>query len=110
MPLVFAVHPPVKVDYGPAKQYGDLRYVNSRYVFTDELEQDHGLPRGFVSAMVAAAARFNRHEDFLLQAGDTIQVMAMTVYLAQANPWFRVLRYDRAAKGYAPVMLGGPIG
>lgn len=100
--LVYAVHK-VREDLSQAENFGELIYINRRYVFGDEIEQT--LPRTFLQRLAHAAAQFRPADDFLLIAGDHLQLMVMCSMLSGLHRQFRVLRYDRIAKGYFPVLL-----
>lgn len=102
---VWVVHP-VKEDLSAALQYGDIQYINGRYVNADELQADGRLPQGFLDNMRRVAEEFKPHKDYLLIAGDHLQLIQMAATLT--GIWGRgwhVLRYDRQAKGYYPVKM-----
>lgn len=127
---VWAVHE-VKDDISPALQFGQVRYINHRYVNGDELERtvniaslpsvtdfpvdpmrilgqtkiDWTLPAAFDRNLRDAALNFNPVEDYLLIAGDHLQLLAFTAILSSRYPAFSVLRYDRRMGEYIPVLL-----
>lgn len=113
---VWAVHE-VKDDISPALLFGQIRYINHRYVNGDELEQtmvtskdglewgNWTLPAAFDRNLRDAALSFNSHEDYLLIAGDHLQLLAFTAILSSWYPAFSVLRYDRRMNEYIPVLL-----
>lgn len=103
---VFAVHPIEGVDISPATAFGEIIYINHRYVYSDQLEPDDSLPLYFRKKIDDAADKFNPLYDFLLIAGDHMQLLAMTAALISKYPYFKALRYDREAKGYAVVRIG----
>lgn len=94
-----------KIDVSSAYVYGDMYYVNSRYVFSDELKNDRP-PRGFILNIDKAADAFDPRKDYLLLAGDHLQMMMMASALAIRYVEFYVLRYEREAKGYVPILIG----
>lgn len=104
---VYVVHPITdrSLDISPAKVYGEFKFVSKRYIYIDELENEIEIPKDFTNRMLKAVDEFDLDHDYLLIAGDHLQLMAMSAHLA--NRWgdFRVLRYDREAKGYAPVLI-----
>lgn len=104
---VFAVHPDRNGhDLSPVLQYGDIRYVNSRYVYGDEIENCR-LPYAFDDALDAAACDFDPDQDFLLIMGDTVQLVAFVFKLTVAHDGrhIRALRWDKKAAGYLVVRL-----
>lgn len=103
---VLVVHPIANkdLDITSAAPYGELQWVNNRYIFIDEVE-DEQLPKSFVINMLRAVDCFDPDMDYLLIAGDHLQLMAMSAMLASRWGRFKVLRYDRQAKGYAPVEI-----
>lgn len=121
---VWAVHE-VRDDISPARQFGTVRYINHRYINGDELEQgyrttgtfqdevgsghtyarDWVLPSAFERNLRDAALSFNPSEDYLLIAGDHLQLLAFTTILSSWYPAFSVLRYDRRMNEYIPVLL-----
>ena len=97
-----------KDDLGPAQRYGELKFINMRYVYPDELERTplgDGIPAEFVQNMRAHLAQFNPLTDYLLICGDHLQLVAFAAMLGEAFKQFRVLRWDRQANGYVPVMI-----
>lgn len=105
---VFAVNKPndKRFDITPAMQYGDIRYVNFRYIYGDEIDNER-LPDEPVQGMRENVERFNPEVDYLLILGDHLQLVQFTAMLATAYGQFRVLRYDREARGYFPVVIDG---
>jgi len=109
---VFVVHP-VRDDISQALRFGELRYVTKGYVYGDELDNtyeespnigDWCLPADDRQALYAAAAGFNPSVDYLLIAGDHLQLVAFVAMLA-ARGSFRVLRFDRKISDYIPVLI-----
>lgn len=125
---VFAVHE-VSDDLSAAYKFGGLRYINKFYIHGDQLEpvlrgtptsvlydptatpeivdikRDWGIPRGYRMNMDRTAAVFNPVTDYLLIAGDHLQLLAMTAILSSWFDSFMVLRYDRKISDYIPVRL-----
>lgn len=103
---VVCVHPIANkdVDVSSAVTYGELVLVNSRYIFIDEIE-DEQPPQAFVNNMLRVTDKFDPEEDYLLIAGDHLQLIMMAAMLADRWGHFKVLRYDRKAGGYAPVEI-----
>lgn len=107
MPTVWAVHD-VRDDISPALGFGPIRFINERYVNGDELEQDPAgwiLPHMFRRRMHDAATEFDATEDYLLIAGDHLQLLAFTAILFGRFSSIFVLRYDRRLSEYIPVQL-----
>ena len=128
---VFIVHP-VRDDLSPALKFGDFRFINQRYINADELdrappyytrsytdfapdlvdplaittvEYTWTIPHSFNRNMSDAALDFVPATDYLLIAGDHLQIVAMTGVLFSWFPSFSVLRYDRRINEYIPVRL-----
>lgn len=128
---VYVVHP-VSDDISRALKFGELRYINKRYVYGDELEQVRHTPQAGVldfdptiripesvtyhynwtvpfemqRKLVDAARVFNAETDYLLIAGDHLQLLVMTAALARVyHRGFMVLRYDRKISDYIPVRV-----
>ena len=99
---VFVVHPinDKGVDISAAKVYGELSFINPRYIYIDELS-DGDLPTDYRSKMMKVVDQWDPEEDYLLIAGDHLQIIAMSALLAARWGVFMALRYDRQAKGYA---------
>jgi len=103
---VVCVHPISNkdVDISSAETYGELVLVNSRYIFIDEVENEQP-PQSFVNNMLRVVDKFEPDDDYLLIAGDHLQLVMMAALLADRWGRFKVLRYDRKAGGYAPVEI-----
>lgn len=104
---VFAVHPIKEVDITPALIYGEIAYINKRYVYADELDGTN-IPEPFVSNMERVVDQFDPDQDCLLIAGDHLQLLAMAALLGSRWGEFAVLRYDREAKGYVRISITTP--
>jgi hypothetical protein len=106
---IWCVHP-VKDDLTPALAYGPIKYVNTRYIWPDDLESDcvDGSgplvpPQTAVESYQKAALEFDPAADYLVIAGDHLQLVMFVGELACRHGRFKVLRYDRLAVGYLPV-------
>lgn len=94
----------------PAMKFGELRYINRYYIHGDELIadphiNDWSIPPGYRANMERVASVFDPNHDYLLIAGDHLQLLAMTALLASWFDSFLVLRYDRRISEYIPVRL-----
>lgn len=108
MSRVFFVHPikPDKNDITAALQFGDdAAFINTDYVFPDQID-DEELPSTCQSRMIDAAQRFDPLTDYLAIVGDHLQLVAFASLLGTQHGRFRVLRWDRDARGYLPVWIG----
>jgi hypothetical protein len=98
----------------PALSYGPIRYVYTRYVYPDDLEELGETPEAFSPPQdinrlyMHAAFEFKPAADHLLIAGDHLQLLMFAGHLTTLWGQFRVLRYDRQAEGYLPVELKFP--
>lgn len=101
---VWAVHRVRELDISQASTYGEVEYINGRYVYADEI-QNTLLPDKVQSKLEWAADKFNAGHDFMLIAGDHLQLVSLAALLADRWGSFRVLRYDREAGGYFPVTI-----
>lgn len=105
---VFVVHG-VRDDISPARRFGSLRLVNHAYVHGDELErtvdEKNEIPREYRKNMDRCVDEFNPATDYLLIAGDHLQLLALTALLAGRFGYLDVLRYDRQLNDYIPVRL-----
>lgn len=106
MSRVYVTHP-VKEDLSAAEQYGEVIYVNHRYIHADELEADGAIPSEFRRKIDEAALAFDVTRDYLLLAGDHVQQVALSSAIRNYNysSNFRVLRWDRQANGYFVVRV-----
>lgn len=104
-PFVYAVHP-VKDDVRSAETFGEIVYLNDRYVYPDELGDGGELPAVVMSKLTEGANDFEPTLDYLLLVGDHVQQAFLIYKLAQLGKSFRLLRYDRQARGYVPVQIG----
>lgn len=103
---VYAAHElSAKTDVSSAAMYGDIRYVNHRYIFADEIKADRP-PKGFEDNIHKTMEGFIPRKDYLLIAGDHLQIVMLVNALTEMHPGFYVLRYEREAKGYIPIMIG----
>ena len=106
----------VRDDLSAAHKFGRIEYINSYYVHGDELVQqlpleaetdvyDWTIPPGYMANMHRIVQLFNPGVDYLLIAGDHLQLLAMSALLASWCDSFMVLRYDRKILDYIPVRL-----
>lgn len=103
---VYAAHElSAKTDISSAAVYGDIRYVNHRYIYADEIKNDRP-PQGFNENIQRVAQSFMPRKDYLLIAGDHLQIVMLASALSEMHSGFYVLRYEREAKGYVPIMIG----
>lgn len=104
---VYVVNPVARPDFDltPAQQFGDIKYINARYVYGDEITD--GLPSDVQDAIIQAAIAFDVERDFVLIGGDYLQLCAFMVELGrQWHPHpVRVLRWDKKAIGYIPAWV-----
>jgi len=91
-------------DTTPALQYGDIRYINVRYVYGDEISNER-LPPANMEALAQAADEFNPMRDYVLLIGDWLQLAQFLLMLGARYPGVRVLRWDKKAEGYLSVWL-----
>lgn len=101
---VLAVHPLKEIDVTGALVYGEILYINQRYVYADELENDQ-IPQAFFHKLEKAVDEFDPEHDYMLIAGDHLQMVALAALLANRWGQFKTLRYDRKAGGYLVVEI-----
>lgn len=104
---VLAVHPVHDKDLTGALRYGEVSYINNRYVYADELGDDGSLPDEPHRRLLAAAGHFDPARDYMLIAGDHLQMVALAAALGRRCEAFNALRYDREARGYVSVKIEG---
>lgn len=102
-PLVLLATP-VTDDVSAATEFGTVRRINKRYLYGDEISEDGRMPEPFLQNLRDAARDFRPAVDYMMIAGDQLQVVALAAMLAQYGE-FRVLRWDRNARGYFPVVM-----
>lgn len=103
---VFLVNPAgALLDLSGAREYGELRYANVRYIYADEIQDDGSMPPAAELNLFQKAESFNPDTDYLLIAGDDLQLVALAAMLGARFKQFRVLRWDRQAKGYYVVTI-----
>lgn len=103
--IVWCVHP-VELDISQALTWGNIQYINDRYIYGDQLKKNEGIPEGFLQRMNKAVEAFNPTSDYLLIIGDHVQLIAVTHLLTIKCQSFRILRYDRKSNGYFVVKIG----
>lgn len=124
---VYVVHtmdnPSLRDNISQSRKFGELRYINRYYIHGDELDReridipgsDDGesvqyrdvniIPRGYLANMERCSADFNPGADYLLIAGDHLQLLALTAILINKSGFLDVLRWDRQLGEYIPVRL-----
>lgn len=102
---VYAVTQKGSDDLTDAMRFGDIKYVNHRYIYGDELQASGELPAEFTRHMDRCADEFDPDEDFLAIVGDHLQLVAFSATLAARYRQFRVLRWDRIQKAYFPAQI-----
>lgn len=105
---VWVVHP-VRDDLSAAQHYGALKYITDGYVYPDQLDGEYipDVVMGKLNAAANLSHGFKPKTDYLLIAGDHLQLVQFTAILSvlHARDGFNVLRYDRDAAGYLPVHI-----
>src|SRR6266853_4943858 len=106
MDTVWVVHPcdNTNTDITPALNWGHFKFINAGYANPSDVINDV-LSQQIMENLIAAAQDFNPTKDFLLLAGDHLQLMQMSFLLAEQNKPYMVLRWDRHANGYYPVHM-----
>lgn len=92
------------IDMKPIEAYGKLEIINSRFIYSDEIIGER-LPPEFIDKLDRAAATFAPERDFLVLGGDHVQFVYFAAVLGSHYSQFRVLRWDRPARGYVPVYI-----
>lgn len=108
---VFVVHP-VSDNITPATMFGGISYVNSSYVHADELRRvndDNLIPIDYRINMEWVALGFDPDRDFMLIAGDHLQLLALTAILIGRYGYLTVLRWDRKILEYIPVRISSGV-
>lgn len=107
MSIVWVVcHNHKKADLTSAERYGELKYINPRYIYPDELDEDGSLPREFSDRLLHAVGEFFVNDDYMLMFGDDLQQLALTSMISAVyGTSFKVLRWDRIEKCYIPAII-----
>lgn len=105
MARVYVVTPMQSQDLSPLRNFGKLRFVNHKFAYADELNRDLSLPEALWSPLDLAAQEFDPERDYVAIAGDHLQVVQLVALIAQRGEPFKVLRWDRQAGGYFPVLV-----
>lgn len=92
------------VDMKPVEAFGKLEIINSRFIYSDEIVNEQ-LPREFIAKLDEAATEFNLNQDYLLLGGDHVQLVYFAAMLGARGCQFKILRWDRHARGYTPVYI-----
>lgn len=106
---VFVVHPIRQDDISAAAKWGSFRFVNERYVYGDELDANltslhYEIPTEIAHNLDQAALEFQEH-DYLLIAGDHLQLLQFMGGVARRFASVNVLRFDKKISDYIPVRL-----
>lgn len=92
------------VDMKPVEVYGRLEIINSRFVYSDEIVNEL-LPSEFRHKLEDAGENFDPVNDYLVLGGDHLQFVCMAAMLGSWYGQFRVLRWDRMARGYISALI-----
>lgn len=92
------------VDMKPIEAYGKLEIINSRFIYSDEIE-DEFLPNAFQDKIYDAVNNFKPNDDYIVLGGDHVQFVLFAAALGAAYGRFKILRWDRQARGYAVARL-----
>lgn len=98
-PIVWVMHP-AKIDLSTAGTYGRFEFVNDHYIYGDQIRSDGSLPPDKKDAMVEAATDFDPATDYLLIAGDHLQLIAFAALLGRRYGTFKVLRFSNTSQSY----------
>lgn len=91
-------------DKSKAEQFGEIRHINLRYVYGDEIV-DERVPDDVHDKLRLAAHDFDPATDYVLIVGDHLQLVQFVAALGNLYVSFRALRYDKKAEGYIPVRI-----
>lgn len=107
MPIVYAAHPfrNDRINVKDAERFGVIKYVNEAFVYTDDLDIEHRIPQLMNDRLWDAVTQFNYEQDYLLIAGDYLQIVVIAGMLGSVMPYFYALRWDQGAKRYIPVKV-----
>lgn len=94
-----------RLNIKPAEKFGEIIYVNKFYVYGDELDDEKRLPDNVRAPLWRLAKKFNPSNDYLLIAGDEVQMLQAAAAIGSVCPWFFVLRWDRKANEYIPIRI-----
>lgn len=101
---VWAVHP-TGHRTANISEFGTVVYINDRYIYADELNNDGELPISFQRNLVTASHSFRFDRDYVLIDGDHLQLVALSALLGFRLQRFRVLRWDRTVNAYVPATV-----
>lgn len=104
MNTVWIVHP-LTLDLLPAQRWGQIRFINSGYLEASFLAEHGKLPKDPAERILGAATEFDKLTDYVLFAGDHVQLMQFCFFLAEQGKEFQMLRWDRESEGYYPVKM-----
>jgi len=112
---VFVVNPIRGEDISPALKWGEFRFVNSHYVYGDELwpiltaavdsPPQWTIPPRHMANLQAAAKTYDPDQDYVLIGGDHLQLVALVALIACRHDTVRILRYDKKISDYIPVRV-----
>lgn len=100
---VFLVHP-VRDDVSDAQRFGKIDTINRSYIYGDQID-DGCIPEPVQWDLQAALMRFDPLTDYLLIAGDHVQLVLLSALLGRKHKEFQVLRWERQANAYMPVRI-----
>lgn len=95
----------VNHDLNGLRPWGTPVIVNRRYIFSDELDDEHRIPSKFINKFQTIVEDFLPDEDYLVLSGDILQFVTVAVMLTARHGRILALRFDKMAKGYIPVEL-----
>jgi hypothetical protein len=102
MRTCWAVHPVID-DISNATKWGEIKYINQRYIFPSDLKNGI-VPSEFVEAMEKAAEAFEP-DDRLIIVGDHLQLLHMASLLALKLDSYHVLRYSQRDAAYVDIEI-----
>jgi ABC-type uncharacterized transport system YnjBCD permease subunit len=91
-------------DKSKLEKWGEVRSVNQRYCYPDELEGGR-LPKIFMRELEKAAEAFNPNEDLVAIVGDQGQLAQLLGLLARRHGSIGILRYDKFKDDYFKVII-----
>lgn len=109
---VWVIHPPARrdgaiADIQPAAKWGEIRLIHrlTQYVTEDDIVGD-GLSDQHMQRLIAASQEFNPMTDYLVMAGDQLQMQQFGLLLAQRYPkGYWVLRWNIKDRDYYAVRM-----
>jgi hypothetical protein len=101
---VYVPHP-VKNDISAAKLWGSLVFINKGYVYPDAIDDITDSIASEVFDNLAKAANSFTPSDYLLIAGDHLQIVQFSALLGARFPSFWALRYLPHVSAYMSVRI-----